>query len=42
MRYLILSDIHSNLTALNTVVDAVNGRWEKTVCAQAWSAMVRS
>jgi predicted phosphodiesterase len=32
MRYLILSDIHSNLTALNAVVDAAEGRWQKAVC----------
>jgi predicted phosphodiesterase len=32
MRYLILSDIHANLTALNTVVDAAKGRWDKAVC----------
>jgi predicted phosphodiesterase len=32
MRYLILSDIHSNLTALDTVLAASEGRWEKAVC----------
>lgn len=32
MRYLILSDIHANLTALDTVLDAAKGRWEKAVC----------
>ena len=32
MRYLILSDIHANLTALNAVLDAARGRWEKSVC----------
>ncbi len=32
MRYLILSDIHSNLTALNAVVEAAEGRWQKAVC----------
>lgn len=32
MRYLILSDIHANLTALDAVLDAARGRWEKAVC----------
>ena len=32
MRYLILSDIHANLTALNSALDAAKGRWEKVVC----------
>jgi predicted phosphodiesterase len=32
MRYLILSDIHSNMTALEAVLAAANGRWEKSVC----------
>ena len=32
MRYLILSDIHSNLTALNAALDAAKGRWEEAVC----------
>ncbi len=32
MRYLILSDIHANLTALDTALDAAKGRWEKVVC----------
>jgi predicted phosphodiesterase len=32
MRYLILSDIHSNLTALETALKAVEGRWQKAVC----------
>ncbi|HXQ27273.1 MAG TPA: metallophosphoesterase family protein [Candidatus Acidoferrales bacterium] len=32
MRYLILSDIHANLTALNAVLNAARGRWEKAVC----------
>ena len=32
MRYLILSDIHSNLTALDAVLAAAKGRWEKAVC----------
>jgi predicted phosphodiesterase len=32
MRYLILSDIHANLTALETVLDVAKGRWEKAVC----------
>jgi predicted phosphodiesterase len=32
MRYLILSDIHANLTALDTALNAANGRWEKAVC----------
>ncbi|MGD0957753.1 MAG: metallophosphoesterase family protein [Candidatus Acidiferrales bacterium] len=32
MRYLILSDIHSNLTALEAALDAASGRWQKAVC----------
>jgi predicted phosphodiesterase len=32
LRYLILSDIHANLTALDTVLEAATGRWQKAVC----------
>ena len=32
MRYLILSDIHGNLTALEAVLTAAEGRWKKAVC----------
>jgi predicted phosphodiesterase len=32
MRYLILSDIHANLTALEAVLDAAKGRWQKAIC----------
>ncbi len=32
MRYLILSDIHSNLTALDALLAASEGRWDKAVC----------
>jgi predicted phosphodiesterase len=32
MRYLILSDIHANLTALEAVLEAAKGRWVKAVC----------
>ena len=32
MRTLILSDIHSNITALETALSAVEGRWERVVC----------
>jgi predicted phosphodiesterase len=32
MRYLILSDIHANLTALETVLDVAKGRWQKAIC----------
>lgn len=32
MRYLILSDIHANLTALEAVLEAAQGRWVKAVC----------
>jgi len=32
MRYLILSDIHANLTALDASLEAAQGRWEKAVC----------
>lgn len=32
MRYLILSDIHANITALDTVLAAAKGQWQKAVC----------
>ena len=32
MRYLILSDIHANATALDAVLEAASGRWQKAVC----------
>lgn len=32
MRYLILSDIHANRTALEAVLEAAQGRWVKAVC----------
>jgi predicted phosphodiesterase len=32
MRFLILSDIHSNVTALDAVMAAAKGRWEKAIC----------
>lgn len=32
MRYLVLSDIHANLTALDASLEAVKGRWEEAVC----------
>lgn len=32
MRYLILSDIHANMTALEASLEAAKGRWEKSVC----------
>jgi predicted phosphodiesterase len=32
MRYLILSDIHANLTALEAVLAAAEGKWERAVC----------
>jgi predicted phosphodiesterase len=32
MRYLILSDIHANLTALETALAAADGRWDKPLC----------
>ena len=32
MRYLILSDIHGNLTALDAALKAAEGRWQKAVC----------
>ncbi len=32
MRILILSDLHSNATALNAVLDAAKGRWDLSVC----------
>lgn len=32
MRYLILSDIHANLTALEASLAAVQGRWDRAVC----------
>jgi len=32
MRFLILSDIHANLTALDASLAAVEGRWERILC----------
>ncbi|HEX2714194.1 MAG TPA: metallophosphoesterase family protein [Candidatus Acidoferrales bacterium] len=32
MRYLILSDIHANFTALEAALAVVVGRWEKVIC----------
>lgn len=32
MRYLIISDIHSNMTALETVLAAANDKWQEAVC----------
>jgi predicted phosphodiesterase len=32
LRYLILSDIHANLTALNAALEAAKGRWDRVVC----------
>jgi predicted phosphodiesterase len=32
MRYLILSDIHANVTALDAALEAANGRWDKVLC----------
>lgn len=32
MRFLILSDIHANLTALEATLAAVEGRWDKAFC----------
>ncbi len=32
MRYLVLSDIHANFTALEAALSAVTGRWEQVVC----------
>jgi predicted phosphodiesterase len=32
MRYLILSDIHANATALDAALEAVKGRWDKVLC----------
>src|ERR1700737_5281193 len=32
MRFLILSDIHANFTALDTSLAAVQGRWERILC----------
>jgi predicted phosphodiesterase len=32
MRYLILSDVHANLIALEAVLDAAKGRWQKVAC----------
>ena len=31
MRYLILSDIHANATALDAALEAAKDRWEKVV-----------
>src|ERR1700732_3391662 len=32
MRFLVLSDIHANLTALDASLAAVEGRWERILC----------
>jgi len=32
MRYLILSDIHANVTALEAAMAAAEGRWDKIIC----------
>ena len=32
MRYLILSDIHANLTALEAALEAARGRWDGVAC----------
>jgi predicted phosphodiesterase len=32
VRYLILSDIHANMTAFDTILDAARGKWDKAVC----------
>src|ERR1700734_824318 len=32
MRFLILSDIHANVTALDAALEAVKGRWDKLLC----------
>ena len=32
MRFLILSDIHANSTALEAALSAVKGRWERSIC----------
>jgi predicted phosphodiesterase len=32
MRYLILSDIHANATALDAALEAAKGKWEKALC----------
>ena len=32
MRFLILSDIHANLTALQAAIAAVDGRWDRVLC----------
>ncbi len=32
MRFLILSDIHANVTALDAALAAVEGRWERVLC----------
>src|SRR5271163_2755314 len=32
LRYLILSDIHANITAFETVLETAKGKWDKAVC----------
>ncbi len=32
MRFLVLSDVHANMTALASSLDASQGRWERAVC----------
>src|ERR1700691_6273470 len=32
MRYLILSDIHANVTGLEAALAAVEGKWDRVIC----------
>src|ERR1700722_16673454 len=32
MRFLLLSDIHANVTALDAALDAVKGQWQRVYC----------
>ena len=32
MRYLILSDIHANITALDAALESAAGRWDRVIC----------
>ena len=32
MRFLLLSDIHANVTALDAALEAAKGRWERVFC----------
>ena len=42
MRFLVISDIHSNATALAAALAAAEGRWEQAFAWVTWSATGRT